>query len=421
MDNNFNNGMNNNPNNNYDPNNNYGQNNFQQNGQPNGYNQNGQPGGYQNGYGQNGYNQNGYNQNGQPGGYQNGFNQNSQPGGYQNGYNQNGYNQNSQPNGYQNYNNTQMNQGMNNNSNYNPNNNSGNTPNNNNNKKENKKKTKKLVVIFILLFVLLAGIITWIVLASGKKQVKPIATPTPEPVAEETKEPEATPTESPTPSPEPTAAPTDIPLNGYKIAIDPGHQAKGDSSTEPMGPGSSTKKAKVSDGATGISTGVAESELNLTIAKKLRKILKKRGYEVYMTRTTQDVNISNAERARAANSSGADICIRIHADGVEDKSTRGVSVLYPGDDNEFVSYLSDDSKRLANAILNSYSTKTGFANRGIVSRDDMTGFNWSEIPVALIELGFLSNAAEDEQMQVSGFQKMMATGIADGIDDYFGL
>ena len=365
MDNNYNNGMNNNPNNNYDPNNN----NYQQNGfNQNGYNQNGQPGGYQNGYGQNGYNQNGYNQNG-----------------------------------------------------YNPNNDSGNTPNNNNNKKENKKKTKKLVVIFILLFVLLAGIITWIVLASGKKQVKPIATPTPEPVAEETKEPEATPTESPTPSPEPTAAPTDIPLNGYKVAIDPGHQAKGDSSTEPMGPGSSTKKAKVSDGATGISTGVAESELNLTIAKKLRKILKKRGYEVYMTRTTQDVNISNAERARAANSSGADICIRIHADGVEDKSTRGVSVLYPGEDNEFVSYLSDDSKRLANAILNSYSTKTGFANRGIVSRDDMTGFNWSEVPVAMIELGFLSNAAEDEQMQVSGFQKMMATGIADGIDDYFGL
>ncbi|MCR4606002.1 MAG: N-acetylmuramoyl-L-alanine amidase [Eubacterium sp.] len=314
-----------------------------------------------------------------------------------------GYNGNFQPNGSPNYGQPGG---------------AGNNGNGGNNK--NKKNVKLLVVIFSLLFVILAGIIVWVILASGSESA-PTATPTPTPTEVPEETPEPTPTESPTPSPEPTPEKTAVPTNGFKVAIDAGHQAKGNHNTEPNGPGSSVKKMKVSDGTAGVSTRVDESVLNLSIAKKLRKILKKRGYEVYMIRTSQDVNISNKERAEAANDSGADICIRIHADGIEDSSVRGCSVLYPTEDNEYVGYLSDDCKKLAKCVLNAYCEKTGFANRGLSGRNDMTGFNWSEIPVALIELGFMSNAAEDEQMQVPGFQKMMATGIANGIDRYFGL
>ncbi len=209
--------------------------------------------------------------------------------------------------------------------------------------------------------------------------------------------------------------------NGKMVAIDPGHQSSGDSSTEPVGPGSKTLKAKVSSGATGVASGVPEYELNLKVAKKLRRVLIKRGYKVFMIRTKNNVRISNKERATMANNSGSDIYIRIHADGIDDSSRRGVSVLYPSENNPYVAYLSKKSKRLSNDILNAYCKRTGFINRGLSQRDDLTGTNWSKIPVTLIEMGFLSNPEEDKLMQDSAFQKVMAKGIADGIDDYFGF
>lgn len=206
---------------------------------------------------------------------------------------------------------------------------------------------------------------------------------------------------------------------GKLVAIDAGHQLHGDSTTEPVGPGSSEMKAKVSSGTTGVSTGVPEYELNLCIAQKLKAKLLQRGYQVYMVRETNDVHISNMERALNANQSGADIYIRIHADGAESPSVRGASALYPTPNNPYVGYLSRDSERLSRLILDSYCNKTGFSNRGLSSRDDLTGTNWSQIPVTLIELGFMSNPQEDEKMQEEEFQNIMVEGLADGIEAYF--
>ena len=67
------------------------------------------------------------------------------------------------------------------------------------------------------------------------------------------------------------------------------------------------------------------------------------------------------------------------------------------------------------------SKKTGIQSRGLIKRDDLTGTNWSKIPVTLIEMGFLSNASEDRFMNRAANQEKMAEGIADGIDDYFGF
>ena len=67
-----------------------------------------------------------------------------------------------------------------------------------------------------------------------------------------------------------------------KIAIDAGHQARGNFATEPVGPGSSTRKAKVAGGATGVASHVPEYKLTLAVSKKLQKELKARGYKVYM-------------------------------------------------------------------------------------------------------------------------------------------
>lgn len=203
------------------------------------------------------------------------------------------------------------------------------------------------------------------------------------------------------------------------IAIDPGHQSKGDSKTEAIGPGAKTKKARVAGGTTGVSSKVPEYKLTLQIAKKVKKELEKRGYEVVMTRTKNNVNISNKERAILANESGANLCIRLHADGSELGSVNGASALYPSKDNPYVSKLSAKSKKLAQAVIKNYCRATGARNRGTVKRDDLTGTNWSTIPVIVLEMGFMSNSKEDKNMQKSSYQKKMVKGICDGIDAYF--
>lgn len=104
------------------------------------------------------------------------------------------------------------------------------------------------------------------------------------------------------------------------VVIDPGHQRRGDNSKEPIGPGATEQKAKVTTGATGVSTGQTEAELNLKVGLLLQKELENRGYSVIMTRTTNDVNISNSERAAIANNANADVFVRIHADSVDASS-----------------------------------------------------------------------------------------------------
>ena len=202
------------------------------------------------------------------------------------------------------------------------------------------------------------------------------------------------------------------------IGIDPGHQARGDSSTEPVGPGSSTMKAKVAGGTSGVSTKKPEYQLTLEIGLALKKELKSRGYKVVMTRETNDINISNAERAIKLNKS-CDAAIRLHADGGA-SSARGASVLYPTTANPYVAYLSADSKRLSEAVIGAYCSATGISNRGLSQRDDLTGTNWSTIPVTLLEMGFMTNSSDDNYMSSSDGQRAMVDGIANGIDAYFG-
>ncbi len=206
---------------------------------------------------------------------------------------------------------------------------------------------------------------------------------------------------------------------GIMIAIDAGHQSKGNNEKEPIGPGSSTTKPKVSSGTRGIATDVPEYKLNLVIALKVKEELKKRGYEVYMIRETNDVNLSNRERAEMANESGADLFIRIHADGSENTEVSGTSTLYPSEDNPYVDYLSKDSYALSKAIVDAMCDRTGAKNRGAIARDDMSGINWCTIPVSIIEMGYMSNKKEDKLMQTEEYQDKMVQGICDGIDAYY--
>ncbi|MDD3339130.1 MAG: N-acetylmuramoyl-L-alanine amidase [Lachnospiraceae bacterium] len=208
--------------------------------------------------------------------------------------------------------------------------------------------------------------------------------------------------------------------NGHKVAIDAGHQAHGNSEKEPIGPGASESKAKVASGTHGDASGLDEYELNLQVSLQLRDELTARGYEVYMIRETHDVNISNAERAQAAADAGSEILVRVHANGSDDHSVAGALTMAPGSDNSFLSTdLIQNSQRLSQIMIDSFCAETGAKNLGVQNYNNMSGINWSTIPVTIVEMGFMTNADEDLTMASADYQKKMVQGIANGVDTYF--
>ena len=204
------------------------------------------------------------------------------------------------------------------------------------------------------------------------------------------------------------------------VALDPGHTGVVAGGTEPIGPGSKTMKAKDAAGTRGVVTKIPEYELTLSLAKKMKKLLEARGYKVVMTRTNSKKPLSCVSRAKIANKAKANIYVRIHADGIDNQSISGASALYPTKSNPYVGKLSKKSKKLSTCILNAMCKKAKANNRGLSPRDDLSGSNWAKMPVTLIEVGFMTNPAEDRKMATDKYRNKLAQGMVDGIDDYFG-
>lgn len=206
-------------------------------------------------------------------------------------------------------------------------------------------------------------------------------------------------------------------VNGKIICIDPGHCIYSSNRTEPIAPNSSITKPAFVSGTHGVT--LTEEQLNLTVALKLQQRLADEGAVVLMTRQTHESDMSNVDRAKMANEASADLVIRIHADGSENSSVHGISMLLPSG-----KYISDEemlkkSRCAGELILEEVVKSTGAKNNGTVERPDMTGFNWSTVPVVLLEMGFMTNPEEDRLLSSEDYQNKIINGITAGICAYF--
>lgn len=195
------------------------------------------------------------------------------------------------------------------------------------------------------------------------------------------------------------------------ICIDPGHDATPDLSLERIGPGSTTYKIKDGGGAPGEATVV------LQIGFKLRTILRLRGYRVAMTRTTSEFtygNRGNIARAKFCNRRASALMVRIHADGSTDPSRHGASTLFPAWHVGWTDDVLPASRRAARLMQAHVIATTGALDLGLVRRADLTGFNWANVPVVLVETGFMTNPTEGRRLRRAWYQWKVARGLARG-------
>jgi N-acetylmuramoyl-L-alanine amidase len=221
-----------------------------------------------------------------------------------------------------------------------------------------------------------------------------------------------------TSAPPHAAGPVAPSIRSAVVVIDAGHQAHADLRQEPIGPGSRATDYMVKGGATGVvAPHIPESRINLDIALRLQRTLEARGIRVIMVRTRQNVDVPNSERALIANRAHATLFLRLHCDGTADRSTHGISTLVPGR-NHWTSAIASASDKAGRLLQSSVVKATGAADRGVVQRGDLIGFNWSKVPSALVEMGFMSNVAEDRKLDSAAYQQTLANGLADGVERF---
>ena len=206
------------------------------------------------------------------------------------------------------------------------------------------------------------------------------------------------------------------------VVIDPGHDAQANLATEPIGPGSATRKIKDGGGTHGVVTGIREPELTLDVSLRLRTLLRRAGVRVVMTRTrTAGPSMGNVARAEIANRTGAALFLRIHADGSTSPAARGTHTLTPALRRGWTDDVYRSSRRAAELVQAELVRALGFPDRGIQERSDFTGFNWADVPAILVELGFMTNPVEDRALARPAVRQRAAVGLCSGTLRVLGL
>lgn len=200
------------------------------------------------------------------------------------------------------------------------------------------------------------------------------------------------------------------------VVIDPGHDLRANGAREPIGPGSERLKIKDGGGTRGVVTGTREADLVLDVSLRLRSLLRQAGVRVVMTRTrTARTSAGNVARARVANTARAALFLRVHADGHPDRSVRGTHTLHPVSIPDWTDDIAGASRRAAGIVQREVVRALGFPDRGLNPRSDFTGFNWSDVPVILVELGFMTNPDEDRALARPATRQRAAGGLCRGV------
>jgi len=205
------------------------------------------------------------------------------------------------------------------------------------------------------------------------------------------------------------------------VVIDPGHDLLANLRTEPIGPGSATRKIKDGGGTRGVVSGTTEAQLNLAISLRLQKLLERSGVKVVLTRKrTAGTSIGNVARAGIANRAGAALFLRIHADGASSSSSRGSHTLYPALQKGWTDDIYARSRTAARTVQRELVQALGFPDRGLQERSDFTGFNWADVPAILVEVGFMTNPTEDRALATAAYRDRAAYGLCRGVLRYLG-
>jgi N-acetylmuramoyl-L-alanine amidase len=205
------------------------------------------------------------------------------------------------------------------------------------------------------------------------------------------------------------------------VVIDPGHDLRSNLQTEPIGPGSSTRKIKDGGGTRGVVSRVPEAQLNLAISVRLRTLLERAGVRVVMTRSrTAGTSIGNVARAEIANHAGAALFLRIHADGASSPGARGTHTLHPALRAGWTDDIYGLSRAAARIVQSELVRALGFPDRGLQERSDMTGFNWADVPSILVEVGFMTNPTEDTALATEAYRERAARGLCAGVLRFLG-
>lgn len=225
-----------------------------------------------------------------------------------------------------------------------------------------------------------------------------------------------------------TQAPAPAPSGGGRIVvIDPGHNgangANPDVINAPVDAGFGQTKPCNTTG-TSTNDGYTEHQFNWGVATKVQAILSARGYDVRMTRSSDDgVGPCVNKRAAFGNDAGAAAVVSIHGDG-DDAGARGFYVM-TAERAPAGAAIAAQSETLASTMRDALvdaglSPSNHLGSGGLWQRGDLAGLNLSTRPTVMIEMGNMRNSSDAGLMSSSAGQQQMAQGIADGVVAYLG-
>lgn len=217
------------------------------------------------------------------------------------------------------------------------------------------------------------------------------------------------------------------PLSGVVIALDPGHNG-----------GNATHTAQISrlvwignrykpcnQVGTSTRSGYPEHAFNFDVSLRVKARLEDLGAVVYMTRTT-DTGVGPCVdvRGRFGEKVHARLSVSIHGDGAS-SAYRGFFVMRPGLVRGYTDDILTQSAILAKALRAGLldaglTTANYYATNGLISRTDLGTLNWSDVPIAMIELGNMKNATDAARMTTRSGRSQYASGIVLGIRRYLG-